>query len=112
MIKPFSPCGGLGIRVAVGATLAGGLIAGEASAENPFAVRDLPRGYMLAADTFAPTVPEDKEDQEGALCAGEMGSERDKNVEEGRCAYHDTDGSNPDQDRDQEEAEQAAEARG
>lgn len=90
MAHRFSPGSGPGARFAVGATLAGILAGAEGSAaSDPFAARDLPRGYMLAADTFVPTVPEDKEDAEGALCAGEMGSDRDKHIEEGRCAYTD-----------------------
>lgn len=103
MAKRFSPAGGYGIRMAIGATLASGLVAGGASAGNPFAAEDLPQGYMLAADTFVPTVPEDKEDQEGSLCAGEMGSERDKDIEEGRCAYSDPDEPAPEEERDSEE---------
>lgn len=103
---------GTGFRLAVGATLAGGLvIGGEAAASgDPFAVRDLPSGYMLAADTFVPTVPENKEDAEGSLCAGEMGSDRDKYIEEGRCAYTD-----PDEERrkqQQESGDDSPEARG
>ncbi|HKJ71566.1 MAG TPA: hypothetical protein VKA55_07420 [Gammaproteobacteria bacterium] len=96
------PRSGYGIRLALGATLAGGLVAGDAAAGDPFAVRELPRGYMLAADTFVPTVPENKEDAEGALCAGEMGSDRDKHIEEGRCAYTDPedDGAPPEERRD------------
>ncbi|MFB6261724.1 MAG: hypothetical protein ABEJ96_03700 [Thiohalorhabdaceae bacterium] len=112
MAKRFSPRTGYGIRVTVGATLAGGLAVGDAGANNPFAAEDLPQGYMLAADTFVPTVPEDKEEQEGALCAGEMGSERDKNIEEGRCAYNDADGPRPDEERDAEESDQESEIRG
>jgi len=103
MTQRFSPRGGFGLRLAVGATLAGGLISGEAAADDPFAVRELPRGYMLAADTFVPTVPEDKKDQEGALCAGEMGSDRDKAIEEGRCAYSDPDEPAPEEKDRQEQ---------
>ena len=89
---------GPSIRLAVGATLATGLAAGDAaSSDDPFAARELPRGYMLAAETFVPTVPEDKKDQEGALCAGEMGSDRDKAIEEGRCAYTDPEDSEPEE---------------
>lgn len=102
---------GAGLRFALGATLAGGLVAGAeaAGSGDPFAVRELPAGYMLAADTFVPTVPEDKEDQEGALCAGEIGSDRDKYIEEGRCAYTD-----PDEERrkQQQDPDSGSEARG
>jgi|GEM_PF-7019313 hypothetical protein len=97
MTHRFSHPGAYGIRLAVGATLATGLAAGEAAAGDPFAARELPRGYMLAADTFVPTIPEDKENQEGALCAGEMGSDRDKHIEEGRCAYTDPDAPAPEE---------------
>jgi hypothetical protein len=101
-----------GFRIAVGATLAGGLMAGgEAAASgDPFAARELPAGYMLAADTFVPTVPDDKDNAEGALCAGEMGGERDKYIEEGRCAYTD-----PEEERRKEREESgdgSAEAHG
>jgi hypothetical protein len=104
---------GAGLRMALGATLAGGLMAGAEAADSgdPFAVRDLPGGYMLAADTFVPTVPENKEDAEGSLCAGEIGSDRDKYIEEGRCAY--TDPEEERRKRQQEESgDGSPEARG
>jgi hypothetical protein len=92
-------------RFLVGAALTGGvgLGVGEAPADDPFAASALPAGYMLAADRFVPSPSEDKKNQEGALCAGEMGSDRDKFIEEGRCAYTDPDKAAPEEESGSEE---------
>jgi len=87
-------------RFLVGAALTGGvgLGAGELPGGELFAAAELPAGYMLAADRFVPTPSEDKKNQEGSLCAGGMGSDRDKFIEEGRCAYTDPDKGTPEED--------------
>ena len=110
MAQPFRPRPGSGLSLALGAALAGCVAPGAQAGDDPFALRELPAGYMLAADTFVPTVPDDKEDAEGALCAGEMGGDRDKYIEEGRCAYTD-----PEEERRKERkdsGDESPEARG
>ena len=92
--------GGWRGRFLVGAALSGGAalgLGGEPGGDL-FAAEDLPAGYMLAADRFVPSISDDKKNQEGALCAGEIGSDRDKYIEEGRCAYTDPDESTPEED--------------
>ena len=88
-------------RFLAGAVMTGGLgaLAAEAATADPFEARELPGGYMLAADRFVPTPGSGKPDQEGGLCAGEMGSDRDKFIEEGRCAYTDPDAATPEENQ-------------
>ena len=87
---------GAGISFALGVSLCGGSV-GWAAADNPFRLEPLAAGYMLAADRFVPVPSEGKKDGEGALCAGQMGSDRDKSIEEGRCAYTDPDAPAPEE---------------
>ncbi|MFA9460476.1 hypothetical protein [Thiohalorhabdus methylotrophus] len=92
-------------RLVLGATVGGGILTTPApvcAEADPFRVRALPAGYMLAADRFVPSVSDEKKDQEGALCAGEMGSDRDKYIEEGRCAYTDPDEVAPEEKEERE----------